>query len=123
MSPQNHLLPDPDMDPVLAVGTALTDEILARRHNLAIVHHVPGRLRLRLRAAAVADGTAAALVKALEAALSRLPGIRGVRLSPPTLSAVVEYDPARLPPEAWRRLLTGTDAEARAALSVLIGPS
>ncbi len=92
--------------------------LLPLRRHLSVVHHVPGRLRVRVsrRALSRSDGmTAGAFRRAIEA----VAGVEGLRMSPATLSAVVEYDPDRLVPELWDLLLGGPDDGALAAFEQL----
>ncbi|HYG85240.1 MAG TPA: cation transporter [Azospirillum sp.] len=79
--------------------------------SLRIVHHIPGRVRLKLDAtpgpelaAAVGD------VKALNRALAGSHGIRLVNVNPLALSCTIEYDPALIPPSAWPDLLAGENS-------------
>ena len=87
--------------------------LLEMRRHLRIAHHIPGRLRVRAgigllevarkwRGRRFGPGEAIRLIH----------GIRNVRVNSAAGSAVIEYDAARVPPEAWHRLLDGHDAEA-----------
>src|SRR5262249_57532395 len=58
------------------------------REALAIVHDIPGRLRIRLpETARIAD---------LEGAVSQLPGVTGCRWSPRTRSLLTTYRPGEI---------------------------
>lgn len=94
------------------------------RRHLHVAHHIPGRLRLR------ADAGLLELANqwrgphmSLDEAIRRIEGIRDVRVNAAAATAVIEYEPESLPPEAWQQLLDGNDAEAldilEARLSVL----
>lgn len=61
-----------------------------------IVHQTPGRLRLRLPRELV-NGRGA---ERLHEALAGLAGVQHVRLTPQASSLLVQYDPARVAPEA-----------------------
>ena len=82
-----------------------------------IVHHIPGRIRLRL---AMDDLSSlnASLSSLLEQAgdfkkvLDRLPGIRSVRVNALARSCTVEYDPALIPLPAWTDFLAGASTPA-----------
>ena len=98
--------------------------LLAMRRHLHVAHHIPGRLRLR------ADAGLLELANqwrgphmSLDEAIRRIEGIRDVRVNAAAATAVIEYEPESLPPEAWQQLLDGNDAEAldilEARLSVL----
>ncbi|MDG4598162.1 MAG: hypothetical protein P9F75_21140 [Candidatus Contendobacter sp.] len=72
--------------------------------HLRIVHHVRGRLRVRLHAGVLgwlAQGPNAAP----ESWLARLPGITALHLNKSAASLVIEYDARRIPPQWWERLL------------------
>lgn len=61
-----------------------------------VVHQTPGRLRLRLPRELV-NGRGA---ERLHEALAGLAGVQHVRLTPQASSLLVQYDPARVAPEA-----------------------
>ena len=90
----------------------LTDisALLGLRRHISIVHHLPGRIRLRLgpalwgKAAHVDRGRFQALVAQLE-------GIHDVRINMAVASVVIEYDPGQVLPDNWETLVRG-DAEA-----------
>lgn len=89
------------------------DAILKLRAELDIVHHIPGRLRLRLGPGLLEwardhdlDPDQAA------ASLRAFPGMTGTRLNAAAASLVLEYDPKRLDPADWETLLLGSDDEA-----------
>lgn len=72
--------------------------------HLHIVHHVRGRLRVRLRAG-VLDWLAQWPNAAPETWLAHLPGITALHLNRAAASLVIEYDTRRIPPQWWERLL------------------
>lgn len=93
--------------------------VLALRPALGIVHHLPGRLRLRLGPALLERVAASGLsLPAIEGRIGQLagllPGLRGWRLNPAAASLLIEYDPARLQPQWWETLVLGEDDEALA---------
>lgn len=91
---------------------------LALRRHLRVAHHVPGRIRLKLAGLALAD-----LPKVdpapLAAAFERIAGVGPVRVNRMALSAVVEYDPARIAMADWTGLLEGSAEEVAAILDRL----
>jgi len=96
--------------------------LLAGRPHCRVVHHLPGRLRLRLDF----HGLSAALAgqpARLEALLGRLRGIQRTEVNPGAASVVIHYDPAQLPDALWQALLNGENAAARAALLQLLPPA
>ncbi|GAB6039610.1 hypothetical protein [Endothiovibrio diazotrophicus] len=96
------------------------ETLLELRRELTPLHHVPGRIRLRL---------GFGLVRLLprfngaspEGWLGRLPGILDVRFNPAAASVVIEYDPRQVPPESWNRLIEGDDRDAKATARSLLG--
>jgi hypothetical protein len=87
--------------------------LLAMRRHLRIVHHIPGRLRVRAGAGLLELARQwRGRTIGLDDAVRVIGGIRAARVNPVAASAVIEYDPARVPPDAWHRLLDGDDAEA-----------
>lgn len=72
--------------------------------HLRIVHHVRGRLRVRLQAG-VANWLAQWPNAAPESWLARLPGITALHWNTAAASLVIEYDARRIPPQWWERLL------------------
>lgn len=83
---------------------------------LRIVHHIPGRVRLKL------DWNAAGLGEALDdvgrfvRSVSNAAGIRSVNLNPLARSCTVEYDPTVISPAAWQDLVVGVRSAAADAL-------
>lgn len=88
--------------------------LLDLRGHLTIVHHLPGRIRLRFGPALW--GQAAKVDRTrLQDLLDRLDGIRDVRLNPAVASVVIQYDPNTIDPENWDTLIHG-DAVAAGEL-------
>lgn len=87
--------------------------LLAMRGHLHIVHHIPGRVRVRAGAGLLElAGQWRGQPIGLDDAIGAIAGIRNARVNPMAATAVIEYDPARVPPETWHSLLEGDDAEA-----------
>lgn len=85
--------------------------LLELRHHLSIVHHVPGRIRLRFGSALW--GHAAGVDRArLRTLLDGLEGIQEVRLNSVVASVVVQYDPGSIAPQEWETLVHGDAAVA-----------
>lgn len=97
------------------------DHVLTLRRHLEVVHHVPGRIRLRFHRPAKGETVDKEALKGFLAQIEAAPAIRSVRLSPATLSAVVEYDPHALRPGVWSSLLSGPEDVALAAIERLAG--
>lgn len=109
-------VPRPASDPDFAAQVEL---LLAMRRHLHIAHHIPGRLRLR------ADAGLLELARQwhgqpvqLDAAVRIIDGFRSARINRVAASAVIEYDPSRVPPAAWHQLLEGDDEQALSVLRV-----
>ncbi len=89
-----------------------TDLLLRAGEVLAIAHHIPGRIRLKLT-----DETAAAAVLAggrfpSPERLRAIAGVRAVKVNLLARSCVVDYDPVVVPPMAWVDLLAGRRTSA-----------
>lgn len=89
------------------------------RRHLDIVHHVPGRIRLRL-GEALWEGMPERAAMDLEQTAMALPGIQGVRLNPAAASLIIHYDRRRLAPELWETLVWGSDEEVMEGLIGLL---
>ncbi len=95
----------------------MTSSLLTFAAHLRVAHHIPGRIRLKLdEAAGTAPKAAIDAAMQFSRTVTEVPGIRSVSLNPLARSCVVEYDPARIPPSAWRDLIDGVASEASAAL-------
>ena len=93
--------------------------LLEMREHLSIVHHVPGRVRLRVGAALY--GQASALDgNSLNSFLQSMDGIHDIRVNPAAASLVVRYDPTHYPPNLWETLVAGDDRDASQLFSELI---
>lgn len=85
--------------------------------NVAIAHHIAGRIRLKLKSGASSLGGAARPpVDDIRAAIESLPGVHQVRINLLARSCTVEYDARVIPPTAWSDLLNGTESPAADAL-------
>lgn len=89
--------------------------LLQLRDRIDIAHHLPGRIRLRLRTSAV-RGLPRVSAASARALLQRLDFIHDLRVNAAAGSVVIDYDPVRLPPAHWETLLAG---DLDAALPVL----
>lgn len=89
--------------------------LLRLRQGLGIVHHVPGRIRLRL-GAAIRDWARDPRLDAGRARdwLCAVAGVTATRLNPAAASLIVEYDPGRLEPDWWETLVLGDDDDVLA---------
>lgn len=77
----------------------IADLLLLAPHT-EIVHHIPGRIRLRLRRSGL-DVIAKTDVANL---MQNIPGILKLRVNPVVGSLTLEYDPKRLSHSLWEKL-------------------
>jgi hypothetical protein len=84
-----------------------------------IVHHIPGRLRLRLLLDDLSESLLAG-AQAFRGALDGSPGIRSIRVNALARSCTIEYDPREIPLEAWPDFLGGVESEAAAVLRQML---
>jgi len=91
----------------------LTDArtLVSLRTRVVIVHHLPGRIRLRARSYRRLD-LPRLRRGALRVLRERLDFIRNVRVNAAAATAVIDYDPLRLPPAHWETLLRGDEIAA-----------
>lgn len=78
----------------------------ALRRHVAVVHHVPGRIRLRIGASILAAGSGIDTA-ALRHLLDSMTGIIDVRMNAAAASLAIQYDPKSIPPADWETLLQG----------------
>lgn len=88
-------------------------ELQQLRRHIAIVHHIPGRIRVRLGAAFLHRSVGIDCTR-LQGLLATVEGVQEVRINPGVGSAVIDYDRHRIAPEDWETLVQGDDAQARA---------
>ena len=87
---------------------------------LAIAHHIPGRIRLKLVSVqqAQARGLDLTDVERFTTALRQVAGVRSVTLNAVALSCVIDYNPDALSHDTWAALLSGV-VDHGAAMAVL----
>ena len=79
---------------------AIVQDLLHIAPHAEIVHHIPGRIRLRISV----SGIKAVRERDLEAIVSAVPGVLNTRINPFAKSAVIEYDHNRFPDDLWESL-------------------
>ena len=94
--------------------------LLGLRGHVRIVHHVPGRLRLRITSSFLSHLDRADRNRVTQE-LRSLRGIRGMRVNPAAGSIIIEYAPGHITPGTWECLLTGDPDAARMHLQTLLG--
>ena len=87
--------------------------------HLRMIHHVRGRLRVRLHAG-VLGWLAQWPNAAPETWLAQWPGITALHWNKAAASLVIQYDARRIPPQWWERLLHSR-GEALPALLAEVG--
>lgn len=82
-----------------------------------IVHHIAGRIRLKLGDEARLPGTLADVSpERVRAALESIPGVRAVRFNLLARSCTVEYDPKAIPHDAFPDLIACRETAAAQGL-------
>ena len=87
------------------------EALLDLRGHLKIVHHVPGRVRLRA-GPALYEQASTLNGRDLQAVLESVGGIRDIRINPAAASLIIQYDPDIFAPDLWEKLIAGSDEEA-----------
>ena len=79
----------------------LMDRLIELAHQTIIVHHIPGRIRLRVKLSGLL------LAQQMEVAdlVSRFEGILEARANLAARSIVFTYDPATITPALWEQLV------------------
>lgn len=97
------MIPENGAKPVLSSTpdreTIIGDLLLLAPHT-QIVHHVRGRIRLRLKP----SGLAVVKKTNVKRLMHSIPGIRNLRVNPVVGSLILDYDEARLPFSVWEKL-------------------
>ncbi len=89
------------------------------RRYIMIVHHVPGRIRLKLSLTALAHLPKADPAPFIDL-VARVKGVKDTRVNASALSVIVEYDPQAIAAPVWERLLKADPEEVRAILEAHI---
>lgn len=95
-------------------------DLLALSDFLQVVHHVPGRLRVRVSKAVLRHASGLSLAD-IRKMIDKIEGVRSLKVSPATLSAVIEYDHHVIAPPLWHSLIDGPEDSARQAYTALTG--
>lgn len=99
--------------------TIKLEPFLAMRRHLEIVHHVPGRIRVRVTTNLFND-VAKVDSAVLDRVLGAIDGIEDVRVNRLAGSAVISYDTRKIQSSWWATLLTGDEDDALALLRSLL---
>ena len=92
---------------------------LTLRRHLKIVHHIPGRLRVRIGIQLFKD-VGSVNKELFDRILDAIDGVDKVRLNAAAGSVIITYVPTRIDPNWWHILVTGDDDQALALLHRLI---
>jgi hypothetical protein len=89
--------------------STMVDNILNLAQHAEIAHHIPGRIRLKVRLSGVElflriDG---------QSLLRNIPGVLNATINPLARSAVIEYDPKLLPSDLWEDFVKVNEPRAR----------
>lgn len=87
-------------DPSHAQRSRVIADLLLIAPHTEIVHHIPGRIRLRLKRSGL-DVIAKIDVESL---MRGVPGIRSLRVNPVVGSLTLEYDQKRFSYSLWEKL-------------------
>ena len=99
--------------------TAVTaDDVIRLREHLQIVHHIQGRLRVRISTSALGE-PGHSQVQGLRRFIESLEGVQRLRISATTRSAIVDYNQKNLSPQLWESLIDGSDDAVRSAFAAL----
>lgn len=94
-------------------------KVLEHRGELSIVHHVPGRIRLRISRALGAKARGSVDPRSVDRLVKAVEGIEDLRVNPAVGSITIRYDSKTIEPEWWRTLLQGDSEEAERLLARL----
>lgn len=92
---------------------------LELRRYLQIVHHVPGRIRLRIKLALVKE-LKRVNTGVLDDVMQAIDGISDVRVNAAAGSVVVNYRAKSIAPDWWTTLIEGDENQALSLLQRLI---
>jgi len=95
-----------------------SQNIVQMAHYLSKVHHVPGRLRVRVDKKIV-DKFGADEAQNLDAYIKNLQGINDVRFNKTVGSVTILYDKERIKMDFWEDLLCG-DVRAQAQVEQIL---
>lgn len=89
-------------NPALGIGSmdALVQLIVRLAPHQEIVHHVPGRIRLKIRL----SGLDVMEDMDVQSMVESIPGVLNTRINSMARSVIVEYDRSRLPYDLWESL-------------------
>jgi len=95
------------------------ETFLTLRRHLKIVHHVPGRIRLRI-AASIKKEVDGLDKKMIDQVLGAIDAIKDVRINAMAGTVIIQYTAKELKPAWWETLVNGEDSKATSLLERLL---
>lgn len=96
------------------------DELRSHRTHIRIVHHIRGRIRLKLEAIPEIISLPAIKEQQFRGLVDQTPGLLSLRVNLMARSCIVEYDPALIPYQAWHDFIDGRDSSSAAHLEYIL---
>ena len=95
------------------------------RRHLKIIHHIPGRLRLRIAATLLSElrnveEFSNVDTDRLKQIGTSIKGIKGVRINAAAATVIIDYEPEKIEPQWWETLVYGEKSEAMKLIEALI---
>lgn len=81
----------------------LIDKLIELAAQSSIAHHIPGRIRLKVKLSALLHAQDLDISELVE----RFSGILDARANPGALSIVISYDTGIIAPGLWERMVNG----------------
>lgn len=107
-------------DDATDIGNFDLTAILEHRRELSIIHHVPGRIRVRISRALGARARASVDPDSLDRVIRAISGIEDVRVNPAVGSVTIRYDKSTIDPDWWSTLLEGDSKDAKQLIEKLV---
>jgi len=87
-----------------------TQEIIEIAKYFTIVHHVNGRLRVRVNPKITTQSNSISL-KDIEDLPSKINGIKSIKINKIVASVTISYDASIFPPSSWNDLIDGNNLD------------
>ncbi len=94
-------------------------QFLVIRRHLRIVHHIPGRLRIRIGLSLFKE-VGSIDKKLFDRVIQAIPGIKDVRLNTAAATAVISYTATTIKPDWIDLLISGDESDAQKLLRRLL---
>jgi hypothetical protein len=96
------------------------EAVLEHRGEVSIIHHVPGRIRVRVSRALAARARGNVDPQRLDRVIRAIGGVEDVRVNPAVGSVTIRYDKSTIEPDWWNTLLTGDREDAKRLTEKLV---